>query len=229
MQHDSNRNGHAFDKPTVIAQFFSWVGASFLAGILALIVSWLNKDPQIEKELKTVSIDRTEVKLPPPPPPEYEPTRSIMQTTVAAKKLAPSKPAPRLKITSLDLSLAPSLPLANTLDAVSQFDVVMDTVSEVGMFEVGDLDQIPRPLFRPNPKYPSRMARLRMSGRVTILFHVNEQGKVDSASIEDATHEDFAREVRRQVDQWVFQPGLRNGSAVPYRMRQTIEFQLPKR
>jgi TonB family protein len=229
MQDNSIRNKHAFDKPSMMTQLTSWMGAGLLAGLLALIVSWLNKDPQIAKELKTVSIERTEVKLPPPPPPEYEPTRNIMQTTVAAKKLSQPKPTPKLDVSRLDLSLAPSLPLANALDAISQFEVVMDTVSEVGTFEVGDLDQIPRPIFRPNPKYPSRMARLRMSGSVTILFHVNEQGKVDSASIEKASHEDFAREVRRQVDQWGFQPGLRNGTAVPYRMRQTIDFQLPKR
>ena len=229
MHHESNKDKHAFDKTSMIAQFTSLVGASFLAGLLAVVVSWLNKDPQIANELKTVSIDRTEVNLPPPPPHEYEPTRNIMQTTVAAKKLSQPKPTPRLDISSLDLSLSPSLPLANALDAVSHFDVVMDTVSEVGMFEVGDLDQIPRPLFRPNPKYPSRMARLKMSGNVTILFHVNEQGRVDFASIEKASHEDFAREVRKQVDQWVFQPGLRNGTPVPYRMRQTIDFQLPKR
>ena len=229
MPKKSESSKHAFDSPSTMAHIISWTGAILLAGLLAVIVSWLNNDPKLETELKTVSIEREEVNLPPPPPPEYEPTRNILQTTMAAKKLSQPKSTPKLNITSLDLSLSPSLPLTTTLDAVSNFDVVLDTASEVSMFEVGDLDQIPRPLFRPNPKYPSRMARVKMSGSVTILFHVNEDGKVDSASIEQASHQDFEREVRRQVDQWVFQPGMRNGIAVPYRMRQTIEFQLPKR
>ena len=216
------------DEPSVTARFISWIGALLLAGMLVIIVSWLNKDTKSTQELRTFTIERTEVNLPPPPPPEYTPTRSILHTTVAARTLSQPKPAPKLRVTTLDLSLSPSLPLANALDAVSNFDVILETASEVSLFEVGDLDQIPRPLYRPNPNYPSRMARLKISGSVTILFHVNEEGKVDKADIERSTHEDFAREVRRQVNQWMFQPGLRNGTAVPYRMRQTIDFQLPK-
>ena len=81
MPRESRNDKHAFDKPSMITQFISWVGASFLAGLLAVIVSWLNKDPQIANELKTVSIERTEVKLPPTPP--------IREPTPPRKELPP--------------------------------------------------------------------------------------------------------------------------------------------
>lgn len=84
-----------------------------------------------------------------------------------------------------------------------------------------------QPLNMEAPTYPREALRRREEGFVVVEFTVNALGRTEDIQVVEAEPRGtFDREAMRAVSRWEFEPALRDGRAVPQRIRHTIEFKL---
>jgi protein TonB len=101
------------------------------------------------------------------------------------------------------------------------------TDPEAYIFEIGELDQPPRPLLRLSPSYPPRARMRGLEGTVVVEFVVGRDGAVRDAEVVSAEPPGvFEHAARHAVSRWRFEPGMKSGVAVPARVRQRLAFSL---
>jgi protein TonB len=77
------------------------------------------------------------------------------------------------------------------------------------------------------PQYPVDAARKRQTGWVELQFVIGADGRVRDVSVSQSSPPRvFDREAVRAMQQWTFEPALRDGQPVESRARRRIEFQL---
>jgi protein TonB len=94
------------------------------------------------------------------------------------------------------------------------------------IFDVRMLDGSPRAKVQIPPDYPYAMKQNGSSGSVTVEFDVDAGGRVTRAEALSYTDREFVEPAVRAVRKWRFEPGRRNGKAVPFRMTIPIEFSI---
>jgi periplasmic protein TonB len=94
------------------------------------------------------------------------------------------------------------------------------------VFDISKLDQIPEPIYRPQPVYPYEMRKQGVSGQVVIQFIVERDGSVSSAFVISSSNHDFEQSALDGVSRWRFRAGRRNGLAVRTRMEVPVVFNL---
>ena len=184
----------------------------------------LRRGPQ--HQAKVYDISRVELPPPPPPPPRAKP-QTIFQEHA---------PKPRLPRTRQRIPLSAALHMNVAMhDFAGDFDVnfQVETPDLLGagvyVFEIAEIDQVPMPIARFNPPYPSRARMRRIEGKVQLEFVVGRDGGVRDATVAAAAPQGFFEDAAlRAVKQWRFRPGTKNGEAVPVRVRQTIKFTLER-
>ncbi|MDB6168849.1 MAG: TonB family protein [Verrucomicrobia bacterium] len=72
-------------------------------------------------------------------------------------------------------------------------------------------DVPPKPRGRVLPVYPYGPLRDGLKGEATVRFVISETGRVIFSKVLDATHPDFGAATVAMVEQWVFEPGLKDG------------------
>lgn len=96
------------------------------------------------------------------------------------------------------------------------------------VMSLNEIDQKPRVSFQSNPVYPAELRSQKVEGVVTVLFVVEATGRVASAKVERSTNPAFEKPALDAVRQWKFEPALKGGQRVPYKMRIQIRFQPPR-
>jgi TonB family protein len=91
-------------------------------------------------------------------------------------------------------------------------------------FDMAEIDQRPRELFRSAPNYPAEMRGKKVEGTVTLIFIVDETGKVIEPKVVSSTHTAFEKPALQALRQWKFEPGVRGGKRVASRSRVSIRF-----
>jgi protein TonB len=97
-----------------------------------------------------------------------------------------------------------------------------DEVSEA--FSMSEIDQRPRALMQVAAAYPSEMRSRKVEGVVTVIFVVDENGRVVNPKVAKSTHPEFERPALEAVRQWKFEPAIKAGNRVSCRMRVPIRF-----
>jgi protein TonB len=92
-------------------------------------------------------------------------------------------------------------------------------------FSMAEIDQKPRLLVNPQPIYPSQMRGKKVEGTVSVIFVVDEHGRVVEPRIEKSSHPAFERPALDAVRQWKFEPAVKAGQRVSCRMRAPLRFQ----
>jgi protein TonB len=92
--------------------------------------------------------------------------------------------------------------------------------------QVVDLDRTPRTTSQIPPDYPSSMRQAGIDGQVLVEFTVDSTGRVMTARVLKSTQSDFEAATIRAVLRWRFEPGKRDGRAVPFRMVVPVRFSL---
>ncbi len=88
----------------------------------------------------------------------------------------------------------------------------------------------PVPLLRIEPDYPRKAARTRKEGWVKLAFTITERGTViDPVVLDSRPRRVFNRSALTAIRKWRFRPKVVDGSAVPTRATQVIEFKLAGR
>ena len=84
-------------------------------------------------------------------------------------------------------------------------------------------------LFRSEPVYPADLKRAGVSGRATVSCVVDAKGNVNSVRPVDSTDTRFEAAALNAVGKWKFQPGVRDGEAVPSLVVVPFTFNLSNR
>ena len=90
-------------------------------------------------------------------------------------------------------------------------------------FSLSEIDQKPRAIIQTAPVYPSGMQKT--EGVVSVLFVVDQTGKVSNPRIEKSSNKEFEKPAIDAVKQWKFEPAVTAGRRVSCRMRVPIRFQ----
>lgn len=88
------------------------------------------------------------------------------------------------------------------------------------------LDKIPQSTVRVSPTYPSALKNSGIEGVVMVEFDVDTKGRVVSARVRQSTDRAFEDPTLRAVLNWRFEPGRKDGRAVPFRMVIPVNFKL---
>lgn len=95
---------------------------------------------------------------------------------------------------------------------------------EGGAFAIAELDQKPRAILQTAPQYPWELRQKKIEGTVSVLFIVDETGRVVNPKIETSPNPGFERPVLEAVRQWKFEAAVRGGKKVSARMRVPLRF-----
>jgi protein TonB len=102
--------------------------------------------------------------------------------------------------------------------------VINGIAAEHAFVSAIDLDRTPRPTAQIPPDYPSALRQAGIGGEVLVEFSVDATGRVLSARVLKSTRREFEEPTLRAVQRWHFEPGKRNGRAVPFRMVVPVDF-----
>lgn len=208
-----------------------WTWRSFfLAGAVSLgiylllpFLDRLSAPPDRPLALRTVAT----ATLPQPPPPRVE------------RKAAEDRPPPpkpqleelRRRLTPMQAAMNLDMAIGEVggdfgLDFGISAEALGEQVKQL-VFEIGDLDEPPRPLARLDPIYPPQARMRKAEGHVVVEFVVAADGTVrDVAVISSQPGDLFISSAVRAIERWRFVPGSKGGEAVATRVRQRVEFKL---
>ncbi|MBL8730365.1 MAG: energy transducer TonB [Planctomycetes bacterium] len=161
--------------------------------------------------------------LPPPPVAEEEQKK---EEPKPEEKPQLDEEAPPLDLAQLEMALN-----AGMGDGAlgGDFVVKIQGLGGVGegvdaLFSLNDLDQKPRAVHQPQPVLTAAL-RKKMPAKVTVLFIVDQSGRVESPIVQSSSDPAFEAAVLSAIKQWKFEPGKRDGQPVRSRMRQPFQFE----
>lgn len=201
--------------------------------LLALLLPWLQGVPEyydVVEDARDVLnwtepplVERWEA----PPQAMVEPVAELSAVElppVELPRLTPPLPTPSL----------PRLDLATGLQGVdfptwsAPVPVAALAAPSQSIFELGELDEAPRPLRNPHPAYPREAANRNIRAVITVEFIIESDGDVRDVIIVAREPETrlFDENVKETLSRWKFQPGRRTNRAVSSRARMQLIFKL---
>ena len=94
------------------------------------------------------------------------------------------------------------------------------------VFEEGQTDEDPMPIYKPEVPYPEQLRDQGVEGVLEGMYVIDHNGRVSSVDINAAPHPLLAAEARRVVSTWRFKPAKNKGVPVSIRIHLTIDFRL---
>jgi protein TonB len=154
---------------------------------------------------------------PPPPPPEQQQEQPPPQLADAAP--------PPLSLSALDLDLGAAgsggvLPMAGFVEAAKE------SMTGVNVFDVSELDKPPTLVASVSPNYPNDLRKKRVEGSVTLVFLLDETGRIEDARVENSSHPGFEQPALDALRKWRFKPGTKEGTPVKTHMRLPMNFKI---
>ena len=172
-----------------------------------------------EDRMKVQELSAGDLEPPPPPPEEEEPEEE------EPEEVKPElTEAPPLDLSQLEIALNPGgsglgiggfAPQINTGDLAGGVEDMLANMA--------DLDQKPRVVYQPGPILDAKL-RKAAPATVYVIFIVNKNGRVENPKVQKTSNPVFDRAAINAVKQWKFEPGMRGGEPVQFRMQVPITF-----
>lgn len=219
-----------------LSQFFAprwtWrsvlLAGAFSLGVYGLLpfLESLSAPPALGRTVRTVTTARL-----PPPPPAPPPRRRAPVAEAVSRTPRPELQENRRQLAPLRAALDLGMALGDLggdfhVDFGLSDEALGEQVRQL-VFEIGDLDEPPRPLARLMPLYPPQARMRRIEGRVVVEFVVSAEGNPrDLVVVSSEPGDVFTAAAVRAIERWRFAPGTRGREAVATRVRQKVEFRL---
>lgn len=215
-----------------------WIIALLCAGLSLLLSTWFMAQlisPKLQNSVSLSSLQSIDFIRPPQldsvddPEPEIEqvipppPAPSLAPPTENALSLMPLERPKAFDLSPTQIPLKANLNLN-----ISQLDIA-PAPSVTPAIKISSptpsFNEDLFPLLTPNPKYPRRARRAKISGWVNISFTITPQGTVTDLVILAAEPEGiFDQTTLNTVKKWKFKPQLLAGKATARQVVQTIHF-----
>lgn len=206
-------------------RFFSFAGGLSMALLILLVLPITQMlSEKGAPAASTIVMESVSIPPPPAPPPEPPPPEEELaevDVPELEKELQP------LDLSQLDVALNPGVGGAlNMSNSLLGFGVTPDTIAQMDIFDLKDLDNDPKRIVAISPIYPYTFKRDKINGWIKLIIIIDERGKVIKADVESSSHREFEKPGIEAVLQWCFEPGTRDGKPVKVRKRQGITFRL---
>ena len=134
-----------------------------------------------------------------------------------------------MKTLALPLLVFAALASSVTLSAASSSYCTSDSNCAhpcTAGYSISELDSPPRPNRQTLPVYPAELRAAKISGEALICLVVDESGQTRDVQCLRETAPGFGDAAIAAVQQWRFDPGVKDGRAVPCRLEVPIVFSL---
>jgi protein TonB len=201
--------------------------AVFLSvGLTALLFCLIPFAHRLNKSDRTLELVKTSaVEIPQPventPPPQVEPEDKPPEAVPEPELVEPEQAIPL----SADLEVA-----TGGGGALAGFGEIraLTAATEVqeDAFDVADLEKRPEPTSQVAPAYPAELRKAKVEGVVTLVFVLDETGRVEDPRVENSSRPEFERPALEAIRKWRFSPGLKDGQPVRTYLRIPLRFRV---
>jgi len=198
----------------------------------ALFLPILNRTPEEAPAPPTPAATYVQLEMPPIEPPEPIEIVDVSDTppdTISAPPMAmdlPSTVPVSAFLQPIQPMLDPSLIKVGAI-TIPSFNATAGTPGTgVRLFELKELDRVPRRLRTVMPVYPHELRKAGVSGEVVLLVIIDASGRVEVERVVSSTHREFEAAAVKAAQQCVFVSPLRAGQRVSARYTWHIPFEL---
>ncbi len=195
------------------------IGSVVISFLLFMLIP-LSQMLSFQKDKTDITL--SEMMLPPPPPPPPEPPPPEEEEFEEEEpEMEEEREPPTLEQLELSLNTDLSTNFSGAF-SIPAFEIGANLGNL--LFDLEDLDEIPRVLTSVRPVYPTSLRRIGAGGRVVIMFIVDESGTVRLPRIESSTDYAFDKPALDAIKKWRFTAGIKDGRKVKTKMRLPIAF-----
>jgi TonB family protein len=94
------------------------------------------------------------------------------------------------------------------------------------VFSIDQLDKVPSERYKAQPRYPYDMRVAKIEGKVIMLLTVDTMGRVIDVEVLSSTNPSFEAPAIEAARKWKFEPGMKDGVPVSFRMNLPMIFSL---
>ncbi len=208
----SNQTGNLFANGVV---GFLFTGAIFALLPALHILGQINLE-----ERNVVTADANDA--PPPPPPEDLPPPPEEQEEQDKPEM--EEPPPPMTLSQLEMALNPGAGNAMGDFGFGDFDTGIDALGDMEIFDLADVDKLPRALFQVAPNYPYSLKQAKIGGWVELEWLIDATGKVLRPKVIKSSHREFNQPAIDSIMRSKWSPARKGGKPVVVRVRQRMDF-----
>jgi periplasmic protein TonB len=201
------------------------IGTLLCTGGVFLLLPFTQMIAAIGKQRTAIVTVDVAIQPPPPPPPDLD-----LPDPPEEEPPPPDMPPPPQMLSLSQMDVALNLGVGDALAGAFAFDGfgldASDTAGDLQIFDVKDLDQVPRMIQQGQFVYPAEMRRARVTGSVTLLVIIDETGTVRVDSVVEGRIREFIENATRFVESCRFEPPRKSGQAVRARYTFPVRFAL---
>lgn len=195
-------------------------------GFTAMLFGFIPFAHRINKPETTLELVKTSaVDLPPPvedatPPPVEEEMKPEAQPE---PELADAQPSQIPLSADLEVAMGSGGALAG-FGEIRSLTAATEIQDEA--FDVADLEKRPEPVSQVAPAYPAELRKAKVEGVVTLVFVLDETGRVEEPRVENSSRPEFEKPALDAIRKWRFSPGLKDGQPVRTYIRIPMRFRV---
>ena len=149
-----------------------------------------------------------------PPPAEEAPPPQVEE-----QKLPEAAPEPQLADAQQQIPLNADLEVAmGSGGALAGFGEVRSLTAAEAVqddtFDVADREKRPQAVSQVAPTYPAELRKAKIEGSVTLVFVLDETGRVEDPRVENSSRQEFEKPALDAIRKWRFSPGMKAGQPV---------------
>jgi periplasmic protein TonB len=194
-------------------------------GFTALLFGVIPFAHQINRPTHTLELRKASAAdLPPPvedaPPPQVE-----------EQKPPEAAPEPQLAEATQQIPISADLEVAlgsggalagmGELRSLTAAETIKDDT-----FNVTDLEKRPEAVSQVAPAYPAELRKAKVEGVVTLVFVLDETGRVEDPRVENSSRPEFEKPALDAIRKWRFSPGQKDGQPVRTYIRIPMRFRV---
>lgn len=176
----------------------------------------------VQRHLQLSKVEATQLEAPPeetepPPPPEPEEKEEPLPPQLS------DAPQP-MNLLNVDLDIA--VGTGGALAGLGQFANSESSGHLLDAFDMADLEKKPELIAAVPPQYPQELRKAKVEGSVTLVFLLDETGRVEDPRVENSSRVEFEKPALEAVRRWKFRPGMKDGEPVRTYMRLPMRFRV---
>jgi len=196
------------------------------AGLTAIIFCVIPFSHLVNKPSHTLELRKTSAADLPPPAEEKSPT-----PPAEPEKRPDAPPEPQLADTPQQIPINGDLDVAvGSGGALAGFGEVHALTAAQAIqdetFDVSELEKRPEAVSQVAPAYPAELRKAKIEGSVTLVFVLNEDGRVEEPRVENSSRPEFEKPALDAIRKWRFRPGMKEGQAVRTYIRIPMRFRV---
>jgi protein TonB len=202
--------------------FFSngLLGIAFTA-LIFVVLPAMHILGQITMENREVATNDAS-EAPPPPPPEDLPPPPEEQEEQDKPEM--EEPPPPMTLSQLEMALNPGAGNAMGDFGFGDFDTGIDALGDMEIFDLRDVDKLPRALFQVEPNYPYSLKQAKIGGYVDLEWVIDVNGRVLKPRVVKSSHREFNQPAIESIMRSKWTPARKDGKPVAVRVKQRMDF-----